>query len=342
MTELEFISTDPTLYGSHTSNINLLISSSLVVSGTVKIPTGSIYLQGMTIPFVSKENVNIGTALRDVTSVRFKLAGSVIKAPIIARQHKNNYYFFRIQSTFLPALPSGFSIVGDQRIYSASNAELILIPYISTPFQNSDYNPLISTTQISEKSPVRQVVDRVADQIEPTNLIAILSQSATPAEVQESSYTKASIINGRYNGSVMDNEGIPGDDPALNIRSFAGSIYPVGADVTTVVKSTNVTTENIYFNVAKIPSKQIPPGVKYNSNISFPSITGSLRIVSSSYTNNALDSNTVYVLEGNLLYQEQDKKFVRITDSKVFAPEKGTVFTTDEFGRVILDQTSSI
>lgn len=342
MTELEFISTDPSLYGNNHHNINLLVSSSLITSGTVKVPSGSIYLQGMTIPFVSKESVSIETALREVTSVRFKLAGYNIKAPIIARQHKNNYYFFRTQSTYLPALPSGYEIVGDQRIYSASNAELILIPYISTPYQNSDYNPLISTTQVSVRSPIRQVVDRAANQIEPTNLLAILSQSATPAEVQESDYTKASVINGRYVGSVLDNEGISGDDPALNIRSFVGSVYPEGADVTTLVNSTNVVTKNIYFNIVRIPSKQIPPGASYVSDISFPSTTGSLRIISASYTNGSLDTNTTYTLEGNLLYEEQDKKFVRIVSSKVLATEKGTVFTTDEFGRVILDQTSSI
>jgi len=102
-------------------------------------------------------------------------------------------------------------------------------------------------------SKVRKV-DRQTSQFNPTNLTAILSGSAQFAEIQNCSYTKAGLINARYNGSKatsagpiarvynkeffttrINQEKIPGNEPALNLITFKASIHADDAN-TTVIK----------------------------------------------------------------------------------------------------------
>ena len=68
MTLQEFITTPPTNYGA--GNVNLLVSSS--ISGSEDIPIPPYTIQGLTVPFNSKNSKNVLSALKEVEAIRFQ------------------------------------------------------------------------------------------------------------------------------------------------------------------------------------------------------------------------------------------------------------------------------
>ena len=78
MTLEEFIETNPSSYG--TGNMNLLYSSS--VSGSNNIPIAPFHLQGLSIPFSSKNSVNVTAALKEVQTFRFDYPTGQLTEPL--------------------------------------------------------------------------------------------------------------------------------------------------------------------------------------------------------------------------------------------------------------------
>lgn len=309
MTELEFINTDPRSYGG-AGNTNLLISSSVINPGVDNTPTGSLFIQGMTIPFYTSTGINLQPTIKEADEIRFNFTEGVVKAKILDRQKRTGWYFLRIEQVKVDTLPPVTGVVGvgtpaEQSIYTFSNSNFIYIPYIRSSFINSDYNAILNNATQPKTNAVAQIVDRSSDAQNPTNLQAIINFTAPPADVQNCSYTKAGIVNSRYDGTKLNSGSIPGDDPAIGLREFIGSIHPEGSSIETI-KNINLADRDvkpIYFNAllsGSFPTRNVQ---------SFPS--GS-----------------------NLLFEEQGNKFVRLVNRKVFSVEKGQVYSTDELGVV--------
>ena len=132
MTELEFISTNPTSYGS--GNTNLLISSS--VSGSEDTPIAPFTIQGMTVPFNSKAGTDVVSALKETEVLKFEFQGTIVESRIIARQKKSGYYYFRLTPVVVNQLPP-LNIESD---YEFVDSEFIFKPYFETDFFNNDFN----------------------------------------------------------------------------------------------------------------------------------------------------------------------------------------------------------
>ena len=109
MTLQEFIETRPQSYG--TGNINLLYSSS--VSGSNDIPIPPFHLQGLAVPFTSKEGTSIGAALKEVEKFRFEFVTGQVTAMITERQQKNSYYYFTFEEVVVNTLPSSVDAAGN-------------------------------------------------------------------------------------------------------------------------------------------------------------------------------------------------------------------------------------
>lgn len=301
MTELEFISTNPINYG--VGNANLLISSS--VSGSSEedggTPIAPFTIQGMTIPFSSKAGSDIFSALKEAEEIRFEFQGTIVTTSIIARQKKSGYFYLRLNEVVVNELPPK-NIEDD---FEFQNSEFVFKPYFETDFFNNDYNPLANTTNVSKTNAVVQIVDRISSQILPTNLQAILSSSAEPAQIQNCSYTKAGIINARYNGSKETDRGVPGNKPAVGLATFKASLHPTDSD--------NTTIKNIQLSDRDVIE------VLFNTQLS------------GSHPNKIFQS---FPSSGSFIFFDDGGRLTKVADQKVYAVDKDQVYTLNEFGGV--------
>jgi hypothetical protein len=340
VTELDFINIDPT--ATFSDNINVFYSSS-VIPGTsyADLSQGRVTFTGMSIPFkYIARNIDLQQTILQAENITFKYsnAGDTngkknITANILERVRRSNYFFMRLQPVFLEKslyvsnIPLGDGInqtVFNQAIdpqfhfiqYVQVPSEIIFNPYISTVYNNSPDNPILSNATVLRKANYIQQVDRNEDPIEPTNLTQILLNQATPAEIQDSNYTSAGIINARYVGSKLDSGSVPGNDPALGLVSIRASLHPSGSNFTKI-KGVNLSdrqVQQVYFTPQVT---NIIAGGKtrvYGGNKSFP--TGS-----------------------NLLYLEEGNRFVRISNRDIYSIDEDKMHSTNNLGTIIRTQT---
>ena len=303
MTITEFIELNPSAfseYGNNKGNVNILISSS--VSGSDDIPVAPFHIQGITFPFFSIEGTGLTNPLKEVTELKFNYAGETRTAEVLDRQQKPTHMYFRIKDIILNTTSS---ISDEEGIPVERTEEFVFIPYNAVSFNNNDYNPLISNADDLKKNAIAMEVDRVTSQILPTNLDAIIDGTAKEAQIQNCSYTKAGIINARYVGSKLDSGSIEGDDPALSFREFKGSEHPSDSDITTVknIQLSDRDVVEVYFT-----PKRIEAAGEFSIQ-SFPA-------------------------SGSILYREENNRFIRIVNTKVYSVDKNQIYSTDELGKV--------
>lgn len=309
MTELEFIETSPSDYGGAV-NANLLISSSVVNPGVDNTPQPPYAIIGVSIPFQDDNNVKIESALKEVTELRFDFTEGTIKPKVLERQRRDGYFYIRLEKTFVNTLPPVIDTLGagtpaEQDIYRYDDSEFVFVPFFEIGFNNNDSNPLINTSNVSKTNAIRQVVDRTSDAANPTNLTAILARTAQPAQVQNCSYTKTGLINARYDGTKLTSGSVVGNDPALTFREIEASVHLLDASPAAIRGISDDTREvqQIYFNP----------------------------LVSGSHPNKAVQT---FPSGSNYLYEEQDKRFIRLASKKVYIVDRDQVLTTDESGIV--------
>lgn len=341
-------------------NINLLISSSRqeTASGsyTLITPVGSVYIEGITIPTVGYNGVDLSSTLAGLEYIKFDMeviSGSIsLDIPILSRKSKTTYYYFKLEKTYIgeapDCLPSAYYDVAadtfDPKVirvyYYDGGSEMIFIPYLPYLFTSHDYNPLINNSEESRRSVVLRQLDKNGNQAIPTNMMAVRAGTATFAEVEDSAYSRVGNVTSKYEGSKLTNRGFLDFDPTMTVRSFLGSVHPLNSDLATLLTTTNIPTTYYYFNVCRPPKNLIPPSASLGSahpldlDNYYPSLSGSLTIVSASYTSNCLDNNTVYTISGSLLYEKIKENYARLTNVKVLAAERGEVYTTDGLGYV--------
>ena len=210
MTELDFIETSPIDYGGG-NNANLLISSSVTNPGVDNTPLPPFTLFGMTIPLQDENGINISSALKEVEEIRFTFTSGIIKSKILTRTRRGGYFYLRLEPVVFNTLPSVVDTLGvgtpaEQDIFRFDSSEFIFEPYFQISFANNDFNPLMNTSNSSKPNAVRQVVDRTSDAANPSNLFAIIQGTAEAAQIQNCSYTKAGLINSKYNGTKLTSE----------------------------------------------------------------------------------------------------------------------------------------
>lgn len=324
MTLQEFISANPTGWGS--GNANLLVSSSVSGSYPNVVSFPPYTVKGISVPYTSKNYQYIEPALKEVDEFRFNVhGGQIVKSKVLARQKRNGYYFFQLADFVINSLPSTLDFDGNPEVV---DSEFVFVPYVSVSFINNDYNILLSNSARSTLSDTHRVVDRItalsgsADL--PSNYNAIISQSAEKAELQNCSYTKVGFVSSRYEGTRTSkagnfyefnedifytrvlNRGVPGNDPAVALKEFKGSVHPNDASDATIrsIQLSDRTVENIFFDT----------------------------VLSGSHPNKSFSN---FPISGSFLETEQGTRFVRSVNSKIYSVDKGQIYTTNELGGVI-------
>ena len=355
MTELEFIETNPQVTDPANpaileDNINILYSCDLLPGFGIADLNNPVTITGMTIPFkYMNGNIDLQQTILQAETITFRYAegGAIngihdLTATILERVRRATYFYIRLRpivlnpssytagavqlgdpdeievvpSTIL--MPDGSGNFDPQYTYFKYRqvpSEIIFNPYISTVFNNSPDNPLLSNATVLRKANYIQQVDRNEDPIQPTNLTQILLNQATAAEIQDSNYTSAGIINARYVGSKLTSGSVPGNDPALALVGIRASIHPSGSNFSKI-RGINVSdreVQQVYFTPQVT---NIIAGGKtrtYGGNKSFP--TGS-----------------------NLMYVEEGNRFVRISNRDIYSIDEDKMHSTNNLGTIIRTQ----
>lgn len=340
MTELDFINIDPAAEVS--DNINVFYSSSVYLPTSIaNLTTGSVAITGMTIPFrYIARNIDLQQTILQAQTITFKYSGAGdingnknITANIVERVRRSNYFYIRLQPVFLESsqytnnniqLGTTSSLVptpnSDPQYtyvkYMQVPSDIVFNPYISTVFNNSPDNPLLSNATVLRKANYVQQVDRNEDPILPTNLSQILLNQATAAEIQDSNYTTAGIINARYVGSKLNSGSVPGNDPALGLVSIRASLHPSGSNFTKI-KGINLSdrqVQQVYFTPQVTTTISGGRTRTFSGNKSFPS-----------------SPNLVYIEEGN--------RFVRISNRDIYSIDEDKMHSTNNLGSIIRTQS---
>lgn len=353
MTILEFKTTNPSNFG--IGNINLLYSSS-IGEGYYELPSNRYpdvvydsssidsngdtiyysagaffppyYVIGLTVPFNSTNGVSLEQTLSQVTSIKFTLGEASITTPVINISKQNQYFYLETSPTQHFAIPSRDDANGTP---TDLQVEFIFLPYIKEKFDNSDFNALQGNAVGILTSKNALEVDRETDSINPTNLQAIITRTATNAQVQYSNYTIAGWANARYEGS-KNVATVPRDEPAQSLRSFQASVHPLDADVDTVLSSGqgDIDVKTLYFNT------EYPPRLFAETS----SLTGDWEMVRTGKYNIAgtFPQTASANYSGSVIYETQGNNFIRVVDKKIHATDKGSVFITNELGIVQSEQ----
>ena len=115
------------------------------------------------------------------------------------------------------------------------------------------YNALAAEAVLGSTSRTRQVVDR-SSQGEIRNLTSILADSATPAEVPDSNYSKLNWTTPRYEGSKVTTTTNGGIEPMQAGAFFQGASFSRETPDSSIElqSNNNVITYNSYFSSGKL------------------------------------------------------------------------------------------
>jgi hypothetical protein len=376
MTELEFKVTDPSAYG--TGNINILYSSS-VSTGSVRLPvaqygssasedlhvtSSGIYeriefdtpvtgtneyyrynsffppykITGITIPFSSANNVSLEATLKQIQALKFTIATEKVTVPIKTISRLNGYFYLQTEPIEISNIPASNDSQGTPADF---NVEFTFLNYLADNFENNDFNVLQGNafTVLTNKSAYQ--VDRNTDSANPSNLGSLVSETATLAEINYSNYTTTGWTNARYSGT-KNNARIKRDNPAQTYINFEGTLHPLDSNNETILAAGQGDKDlnKLYFNVEETPRVFSTEIYSEKLGDHYTSVRTGPYYIPGSFPEVRSIKDGVTITSGSLIYREDGNQFIRVVSSKVHATDKGTVYTTDEFG-VAIEESGS-
>jgi hypothetical protein len=172
---------------------------------------------------------NRATAVSNLTSITIGSNTFILQNPTAYSSHYN----FDIGGK--PQAPRS-TYYNDANDGSCIDVDFVPTPFIE--FTYNDYNATLGNAQELRRSNFYYEVDseRSGSSSRPQNIINILNETAVTASVQESNYTSLSITQGRYEGTITDEDeyGIPA---ALTGKVFRGALFDNTADLGFIISS---------------------------------------------------------------------------------------------------------
>lgn len=226
--------------------------------------SGTTLVQGIAVSVFSKasesatESEDISQVLEQVERIYFELSGSKI-AEVLDRSEYldlSDRYFYYFQIT--PIIFN--SILTETEI---QNVRINFFPYIKgQTFYNSDYNAIQNSVNDQRRSSFLQVADRNTLSTNPSNLLAILGDYATMAEIPDSNYTATGWTNARYNGVESTGLDYGGIASAITGVTFRASFHQFSIS-SGIIKSLpfedKVVKTYLHTGIELSPSFQINP-----------------------------------------------------------------------------------
>ena len=242
MTESNFIALH-TQIGSNPLNItgrlHLNVNPTSPNSATGIITSAIVHVDAHSIDG-NTVNTSIESVLEQVETIEFTYVGNEYILNINSTTLYNAtfpFYYFTIDPVYIDN-------IFDANVIGVDNPALItnvtFTPYLADlDFGFSDSNPLFSNASEQRESTRIMESDRVETTVLPSNIEAILSETADRANIQDSLYYDTGWSKARYRGSktsTLDNAGI---EPALAGRSFKGEQFSVDTTQDYICQSDN-------------------------------------------------------------------------------------------------------
>lgn len=333
--------------------------------------TGEIYIAGITVPYTTTQGT-LRRQLADTHTIYVEYAvatgssylpasGSsfairIIEIPVKEVQSRKDHYFFEPKySQRFSELLASFGDLSPTKLKVAFAGP--------ENFWKDDYNAGINVVEDARKSRTALRVDRepyapthgtYQDKMVPANFEVLkkatetrylfptgsliltastlrnkeLIDSEAFADTQDSNYTSKAWNIGRYIGSELDNLGIIGNEPALGYYAFQGAIYPTGSAPTPIkaIDNSDRPLEQIYF--VNFASGSVGQGSKHNDASAHLPLDAKRAIDLISPSTNG---NRAYTI----LYREEGKKMVKITEKLVYHVSRNEVLVTNGTGRLV-------
>jgi len=229
MTEAIFISLHfPTGQENFPGSLHLNVNPGPVVNGVTQgiitsmiITVNAFSINGQT------NNTYIESVLEQIETVKFTFNNSSYELVITSRTYypaSNPFFYYTVEPAYVPDY-------NDAAQYVETNLPITFTPYLlDVQFGFSEFNPLISNASTGRKSDKIMVSDRGETTVIPSNIQALLAESAEKAEVQDSLYSDTGWSNARYVGSETNAQESAGIPPTLVGRTFTGQVFPSGSD----------------------------------------------------------------------------------------------------------------
>jgi hypothetical protein len=132
---------------------------------------------------------------------------------------------------------------------NVSSSDLVVLqPYIDEDFLASDYNVLAGDVFEPRVNPFYMDVDYASNAIQAVNFDQIISGSATRATVQQSNYTYASHIGGRYVGQQLNGIDINTYTPATEYTGSTTGSVATGSFVLNGILGDEIPSDAIQIN----------------------------------------------------------------------------------------------
>jgi hypothetical protein len=165
--------------------------------------------------------------------------------PIASRQAKTNHYYFEIH----PPVAFDTGSITTPTICK----DTTFVPSTVVDFTNNVYNVTFNSDQELRSSQYQFVVDsnNSGSSTRPSNIKAILADTAVTASVQDSNYSSLAVIRGRYEGAEtgVSDYGIL---PAIAAEAKNGAIYDSSLSknyICTQTSSTDIRPNKEFFFV---------------------------------------------------------------------------------------------
>lgn len=301
---------------------------------------------GVTISYNSLNSVKLEDTIKQIKFLTFSVGSDRIKVKVLAISKLTGYYYLQVEPTVFTSMPGSTDSSG---VPIDFNVEVNFIDYLSGNFTNSEFDVLLGNALTLKTSKGAIQVDRNTDAASPSNLSAIITETASPAEIQYSNYTTSGWINARYEGSL--NTPIQERDlPAQSYVMFEGAIHPVDANTETLqaLGAGDPGKSKLYFNVESRPTDLIPSGSNLLFDSTFPIVKGTTISKGTVFEADLIEVDTSVIYSGttasyagSVIYREEGNKLVRVVSSKIHAIDKGSVYATDEFGIAVNEATAS-
>ena len=294
---------------------------------------------GVTVPFSSANNVSLEATLKQIQALKFTVATEKVTVPIKTISRLNGYFYLQTEPVQISNIPASNDSQGTPADF---NVEFTFLNYLADNFENNDFNILQGNafTVVTNKSAYQ--VDRNTDSANPSNLGSIVSETATLAETNYSNYTTTGWTNARYSGT-KNNARIKRDNPAQTYINFEGTLHPLDSNNETILAAGQGDKDlnKLYFNVEETP-RVFSTEVHTEKGTHSTSVRTGPYYIPGSFPEVRSIRNNRTITSGSLIYREDGNQFIRVVSSKIHATDKGSVYTTDEFGVAIEESISQI
>lgn len=299
MTEAQFLAihlqvNGNTINNSHNINVNY-----------DELTAGVGSITGFTVTTLAQpesDTVDLFTILQRATSVSFTLQGILYNLPIESREQyllpltQSSFYYFRVNpsATFTIAnLPPDIDQITAEDIVTS------ITPFLSDfEFEYGDYNALLGNSMLVRRSNSIVECDRAKSTTRPTNFNAILSGSATKAQIQDSNYSITGWTHARYDGTKTTTSNYGGVSPAVTGRTFQGEVYRAGAPTANICSQSlaNRVIETLFFtgNTEFPQYSVVTSSFSLSSTIDFTQTNIPIKITAP--TSSSIDAGTIVIV----------------------------------------------